>query len=84
VEQRQTYFLPALLERIPVYFWDAMTNDLCDIWCSGVAAAEPYIADKSFLGTLTGASLSLLNHDTTTCEPDAMWAARAGKRAIYS
>lgn len=78
------YFLPALLERIPVYFWDAMSNDLCDICCSGIAAAEPYIANKNFLGTLTEASLSSLNHDTTTCEPDETCAARDRKRAICS
>lgn len=78
------YFLLALLERIPVYFWDVMSNDLCDICCSGIATAEPYIANESFLGTLTGASLSSLSHDTTTCEPDGICAARDGKRAICS
>lgn len=56
------HFLLALLERVPVYFWDVMSNDPSDICCSGLASAEPCIANKSFLRTLTGASLSLLDH----------------------
>lgn len=78
------YFLLALLEKVPVYFWDVTSNDPGDICCSGLASAEPCIANESFLRTLTGASLSSLNHDTTTCEPDGMGAARDGKRATCS